>query len=194
MKDEERFSLKITSFKGPTAAEVYSFRIGHGDWGVLLLDEASGTVSINSSYGDWANSWTAAGRGAGVTLKEFFCSCGPDYLADKLDDSKDQFDQEATIRDMRRQIVEERRGRGVDKEDARKAWDGLDDMAIENYESADRFHDDLDRDVDEYFQGEAFHFLSYKKASEYLWLRYGVLPALLEELRKTLPAIAGPVA
>lgn len=181
--DSGYFSLKVLRFTGPAPAEVYYTRFEGSGWALLIIDSDTGTVAIHSDYGDWTFSWPSPGRGP-CTIKEFLCRGDFDYLANKFDSSRDLFDHEATVRSMVEQILDDRRSHAVDKEDARNAYNALQEM--EECDEDGHFLDAADDALNEYFDNQVYEMFFYKKSGKFLRLKHGILPAIIEELRKTL--------
>lgn len=78
-----------------------------------------GEITIQSSFGTWGYIWTACAR----PFKEFLCGIEFDYAFTKFMGLKlDRFDGEATLREIRRDIIERRRSGSLDKSEARDAW------------------------------------------------------------------------
>jgi hypothetical protein len=109
--------------------ERYSLRGEHGCWATIALrgwERPStsgimhgGEILINSDYGNYAYSW----GNMGSTLKWFLVSIDRGYLLDKLAGlSLYEFDFDASVARVRREIIRERRDRSIDAEEAREAW------------------------------------------------------------------------
>lgn len=82
-----------------------------------------GEVLINSSFGSWANTWTACG----FPFKEFLAAAGFDYLFTKFMGSKlERHDGEGTLKELRRDILQQRRENRLDCAQAREVWDAVD--------------------------------------------------------------------
>jgi hypothetical protein len=81
-----------------------------------------GEIVINSSFGAWANTWTACG----VPFKQFLASAGFDYLFTKFIGNKlDCFDGDASFEQIKKDVIERRKSGSLDKDEARDAWNGL---------------------------------------------------------------------
>ena len=99
------------------------------------FDEGSAEVTIKI-YGE---SWTAYWGSMGGNVKEFFTRTNVQYLANCFErgiradsDVKDTCAMQATFRKkMREYILSERREGYILKEDARKAWDEIDNIDME---------------------------------------------------------------
>ncbi len=186
------YTLEAEKFQRRVGCELYSCRFSNrSGWALLILDEETGAVTIQSDYGDWSFIWPPAAHGR-KSLKHFLCEGDFHYLAGKFMGRADidVFDFDATISEMKREIAEDRRARAIEKQEARDLFDELDRMDDES--SEDLFYTNLDRTVSDHFSGEPFLLFQHKKKPEYLWLLHGILPALIGELRKLLPE--APVA
>lgn len=97
------------------------------EWGIIYIDEGAGVLSVVSSWGNWAYSWHNHGC---PSLKHFLVQIARDqdtYLENKLAGSQ-WFDSEATEREIRRKVIEQRRDGDLDKKLARICWDALEDF------------------------------------------------------------------
>lgn len=82
-----------------------------------------GEIVINSSFGAWANTWTACG----VPFKQFLCGVDFDYAFTKFMGAKlNLFDGEATLNEIKREIIRQRRRTDLNAESAREVWELLD--------------------------------------------------------------------
>ena len=105
-------------------------------WGKFVIDE-SGYFSCVSDYGNYAFQWPNAG--GNTDFREFLCSLSADYLSGKLGNGERQFKASSTEAKIRQRILEIRRsnkphdefGFGLDKEQAREAYDDLENCSSE---------------------------------------------------------------
>ena len=78
-----------------------------------------GEIVINSSFGTWSNTWTACG----VPFKQFLTRAEFDYLFTKFMGIKlNCFDGNATMVQIKQDIMERRKSGSLDKDEAREAW------------------------------------------------------------------------
>lgn len=182
----EFYHLKARSFSSSEPCEVYSARFDACGWAIIFLHEQSGTVAIHSDYGDWVFSWPANGRGE-RTIKEFICEAGFDYLAGKFEHGKErEFDLEATKKRLVEGLNETISGdpglilKGTVAE--MKEW--LDEDCPEN---PILMNENMPEDWLKVTGGAPYEFFVYDHPQSFYWLRDGILPALIAELRKTLP-------
>lgn len=79
-----------------------------------------GEITIHSSYGSWAYTWTACAN----PFKQFLCGIDFGYAFGKfMGTALDVFDGAATLKQIRRDILQERRQGSLDREEAREVWD-----------------------------------------------------------------------
>ena len=79
-----------------------------------------GEIQIHSSFGSWGHAWNACA----VPFKSFLIGSEFDYVFTKFMGTKlDRFDGEASVREVRKWITDERKVRGLSKSEARDAWD-----------------------------------------------------------------------
>lgn len=82
-----------------------------------------GEILINSSFGSWANIWTACG----TPFKDFLIDADFGYLFTKFMGTKlERHDGEGTMLALRRDIIEQRRHGSLDHHGAREVWDAVD--------------------------------------------------------------------
>lgn len=193
MKNPETFcKLVAENFKPLEGAEVFSCRfVKRGGWAIIFLHEQTGTVAIHSDYGDWVFSWPANGRGP-RTLKEFVCEGSYDYMAGKFTMSlRDVFDKQQTIKNIENEIAERQDSNPIIWNDDRvaplKEW--LDEEAPD---SADLFYERAPALFSAILGDHVSEYFEYDRPASFYWLRDGVLPALVSEIRKTLPAKVKP--
>jgi hypothetical protein len=81
-------------------------------------------ITINSSFGSWANIWTACG----VPFKRFLIGVEFDYAFTKFMGVKlHRFDGVASAKEIARKIINDRRNRLITKPEAREAWNAFKD-------------------------------------------------------------------
>ncbi len=193
IKNPETFcKLTAENFKRLTDAEFYYTRFDRQfGWAMIMLHEETGTVAIHSDYGDWVFSWPQPGRGEG-TLKEFICHGSYDYMACKFDSGRrEEFNADATREAMIRRLLEERRAANsnclstMTKSKARDLYDVLDNAEWSG--SVETFYHSIDDETKDWLGGDWYEGVAYDHSAKFYWLRDGILPALVAELRKTLP-------
>ncbi|MBJ9658822.1 hypothetical protein I5588_30335 [Burkholderia multivorans] len=113
--------------------ERYSLRGDHGVWATIALREWEttrehggvhhcGEILINSDYGNYAYSW----GNMGAPIKQFLAHIGRDYLLDKLAGlSRFEFDFDASVAAVKREILQQRRDGSLDRDEAREAWNDI---------------------------------------------------------------------
>lgn len=115
-------TFKLTSIS--TAAVTYRLHPtdGHG-WALATVNDDTYELQIQSDWGNWAYRWHSSGmartgpNGAPCTLTQFLADRDAghcDYLADKLTSHADrnQFDSYASVKAMRRMLIEMRLKQG----------------------------------------------------------------------------------
>ena len=110
-------------------AQFVQFKINNGwDYVWVTFSDAKGFISITSSYGNWSYIWSSMGEG--VTLREFFSSAGESYLAAKLfgHENRDIFNTNDAVKDIKDDIMFERRGGYLSKEKARLLWNEIKEL------------------------------------------------------------------
>ena len=142
-----------------TGADVYSVSNRH-EWATIVVrcwqDEGAdgklrhrGEILINSTFGSWANFWSAPG----MPFKRFligldFGSCMQKLMGRDLQ----EHDGAATLKALRRSVLEARRLRRLDKKAAAWVWQEIDDRSgslSDNVESFVSACGDIQRDAGE---------------------------------------------
>jgi hypothetical protein len=81
-----------------------------------------GQIQIQSSFGNWANSWNACG----IPFKDFLVGCDFDYLFGKFaPESVHVFDGKSSLRQLRADVLALRREGRSDRDEIRALWDAL---------------------------------------------------------------------
>ncbi len=110
--------------------EQYQFNGPHGMWAIITLDPR-GIFQAVSDVGDYAyDGWGHHGR---ESFKHFLLQLtDPDYFIGKVKRGDREFDFEATLRAVRKRILDKRRAGAcvgsLDKAEARAAWDEADEL------------------------------------------------------------------
>ena len=119
---------------------------------VFMVNEATGDVVATGDRGTYAACWPAANRG-GRSLHAFLLQLGFDYFMQKAHQGPyTEADVPLTLRDMRQELLADRRAGEMDGKAARNLWDLLDEDVDENMDER-TFVDALyaDRDLCERF-------------------------------------------
>lgn len=105
-----------------------------GEWATICVTEwrssqyYGGEILIHSSFGSWANSWSACAN----RFKSFLCGCDFDYVFTKfMGHELRKHDGEASLKQLHRSLIERRKHGGLDRDDARELWDALEDNRSE---------------------------------------------------------------
>lgn len=84
----------------------------------------AGEIAIHSSFGTWGHTWTACG----VPFKQFLIRAEFDYMFTKFMGARlERFDGDATLRQIRVDILAARKRGSVGRCEAREAWDAVGD-------------------------------------------------------------------
>ncbi len=119
-----------------STATVHIVRACH-EWAVVALDDVTGLIAIQSSYGAFVHIWPPHYRSEPLDI--FVSTCDFGYFMGKArGNSAQEFDLEETILTFRRDVVAERRHGNLSREMAREAWTLLDDILNDPPLSADR--------------------------------------------------------
>lgn len=110
--------------------DLRSTRETHEGWAIFHIDSL-GFLGIFSDYGNYAYHWSSfAGD-----FKKFLSGLEADYLYGKLMQGRNAriYDGEATLRGIKKHILELRHKRRLTREDAREEWDLANDSEIDHH-------------------------------------------------------------
>lgn len=141
-----------------TGADVYSVRNRH-EWATIVVrcwqDESGGElrhrgeILINSTFGSWANYWSAPG----MPFKRFLLGLDFGYCMQKLmGRDLQEHDGDATLKALRRSVLEARRNRRLDKSAAAWVWQEIEDRSSSLADTVESFVSacgDIQRDAGE---------------------------------------------
>ena len=150
-----------------STAERYAVHTSGGEYASIVLRDWSrpvnidqvrtttyycGEIQIHSSFGSWANTWTACG----VPFKQFLLGAEFEYLFIKFMGTKFRvFDGEASFKSLVEKVLRDRREGGIGKEEARDIYGDLDDAQEELEAGSDSFVNTLFRLMEDR-RGRAF--------------------------------------
>ena len=125
--NDEKSKSEFTFTK--SKIEKYDIRWGAGEWAIFSIDEKSGMMQCLSSYGKWSYAWPHHGR---KTFKHFLLEMERDwdYLLRKVSDPVFDFDQ--SVKYWKKHIIDVRRENSCTKEQARDAFDVINDLNIDD--------------------------------------------------------------
>jgi hypothetical protein len=112
-----------------STSELYQVVNGHEYANIAVRcwkigDRFCGEIMINSSFGSWANIWTACG----CPFKEFLATSDFDYLFGKfMGCDLNRFDGELSMKEMLRKVLRWRIEGELDRKQARAVWNALKD-------------------------------------------------------------------
>lgn len=94
---------------------------GTRTWGRFFLT-SDGSLTIQSDYGNYAYWWTHPG----CEIRRFLCRDGEDdYIANKFSEGERVCDDDASVRNVKREILRLRREGTLSRDQARDEWDLL---------------------------------------------------------------------
>lgn len=140
------------------AAITYALRVG-GEYADITIREwpGGGSICIQSSFGSYANTWRAIGEGP---FRKFLCGLKDmGYFFSKcMGDNYLEFDCEATVKEIKQDIIQCRRDGEVGIDDAREIWDSLPDHGLATSLYAEMGSYDFDELVNKIYGGDAVDF------------------------------------
>ncbi len=104
--------------------DVYSDRKAkHYDWAIVFIDEA-GVFLTFSDYGNFGYCWSCTGYD---DPRKFFLDPlrDVDYFAKKFAQGQREFDENASIKNIKEHIKYSRRNNYLNKDEAREEWDRI---------------------------------------------------------------------
>ena len=171
----------------------YALRSG-GEYADITIREwpGGGSIGIQSSFGSYANTWNAVGD---EPFRKFLCGLDMSYFFSKCIGSDClEFDCEATVKEIKREIIKFRKEDEIEHGVAREIWDSLPDLnASSGYEMVDGMGEHaFDKMVVELYGGDrsAIPFMTRTKCDcrnfwEQIW------PCACEVWRKELAEESG---
>jgi hypothetical protein len=177
----------------------YSFRFDENwNWAIFTINDVTGEFSIQSDWGNWSYRWNVSNLGGSALksprpLTAFLANRDSDsYVADKLfsPDEKRRFDSEGTKKALRGHIISERRDGSITSEQAREAWEAVDDA---DYSTERDLVDSVEEADDDNLFGEGSYdiyeqFVAHKPCSEWFIVCYKLLPFFFDYLRREVLA------
>jgi len=127
-----------------TGADVYSVR-NKGEWATIVVREWSdrrkdgtdwprGEILINSTFGSWSQYWNAPG----MRFRKFLIDLDFDYVFGRfMGHALEQYDGDATLAKLQRELLGLRRRRRICEEAARYTWNEIDSHACSMRESVE---------------------------------------------------------
>jgi hypothetical protein len=167
---------------GASPAIAYRFRCDTPcGWAICTVNDATGELSIQSDFGNWAYRWNVAHLGE-PTLTAFIGSRPHvHYLLGKLTAQVDkQIDPTATIAECRAKVVRARRDNEVTRTCAREAYDWLTESADDLDSSADLWMERMPSEVWNLLGSAPYEYIRHEPTPGARVLRDGILPALIE--------------
>lgn len=131
------------------------------DGGVFILD-STGFFAAVTSYGNYAYRWHCTGK---EDFREFIVSCTEtSYLLDKLvGRSNKEYDAEATLENVKEEIINLRRQEELTKIEAREEWNILDiyddlrdEFSFREWEEITRLSDVWENIVNSYNEDDLY--------------------------------------
>lgn len=103
-----------------------------GGWGAAILT-SDGLFAAATDYGNYCRFWHHyRPRAEGDEFRRMFCEFGREYLLSKL--CKTEYDAEATVVELRKDVLELRRHKRITKQQARNAWYEIDEIESSGHE------------------------------------------------------------
>jgi hypothetical protein len=181
--------LKLRSVRR-YAAESYHFTFDHWGWVTFIIDDALGELSVQSDWGCWGHRWNPdhLGPSHNGSLKHFLSHSGRCYVANKLSycmptDQREVPDLETTEEEIKKRILEARRAREIDADDARDLWSDA-EYTVSAYESGhDAAYHAMSDELSNFLE-DTWEYFATKDSPNLVILRERLLPFLQDELQK----------
>jgi hypothetical protein len=175
------------SFKKGTC-EVYQFHYEPMGWAFFYLHEFpnGGTLGIVSDWGNYSHMWGATGV---KSLKHFLATCHAEYIVNKLSYEKgrefrEQFDNEKTLINFKKRILEDRRDDRIDREEARDLWNDLVDWSPDG--SAEEWYYTMPDSLSKRYPDPFEWAFVYATSPTYKYLETNLIPFFQRHLKKEL--------
>ncbi|MFA5307495.1 MAG: hypothetical protein WC365_08660 [Candidatus Babeliales bacterium] len=129
MENFERIAIKST-------CDVYTLKMPDDKrfrcmWAKIIIDESAWMFSCISDAGNFSHRWPYESH---RTFKKFLTEIDMGYLMRKIEPHGEEFDYEATIKNIKEHLFESRRNGDIDKKEARKAYKIVEHLDYENSE------------------------------------------------------------
>ena len=122
----------MTTITKEPPMERYSIRGAGGLWATIAIRGwerqgagemlQGGEILINSDYGNFASQW----GNLGMPMKQFLATVGRDYLLRNLAGlSLYEFDFDASVARVKREVIRDRKDGALDHDEARNAWNAI---------------------------------------------------------------------
>ena len=174
------------------SATAYSFRFKHG-WAIFTIHDGTGEFHVQSDWGNYQYRWNINHLGD-PTLTIFLAHMeDADYVANKLHydcaQEREEFDEEATKRDLRHRVGEKYAESGMSVEEARELLSMLDDL---DWNDGDTF-------VQSFYDGpeelrklteEPYEWARHRPTARYTILTKALLPFFFDYLRREVVKVA----
>lgn len=178
--------MKVRS-ESKTVAEVYRYHFDPMGWALFTICEATGTFSIQSDWGDYSHRWDPRHLGE-PSLKHFLARGSYEYLLEKFGHEANLalakvFDGPATMRELRKQVLERRREDCFSRQRARTLWDAL--AFVKNVTSTtELMHEAPHVVLDEWT--DLYEYAVFRPSARWRFLRDELLPFFVGVLRAEL--------
>jgi len=171
----------------PLKTRFYAVSVPNGaEWARIWItdDGCFFTISDYGNYGFW---WHAASG----DFRKFLCGVDADYLTGKLADGAREFDGEASVKAIRRQIVEGRRSGSFTRGEAAYEWDLVHPKPDRRLAGCGRYsHMDSDVAAHEWYLETDFRdvseLLCYRKPIQLQMFVEKLWPLFVEKLKDEL--------
>lgn len=99
------------------------------EYHLFVMDETTGHLMVDGSFGTFAHAWPSWGRAKGQSLAAFLLTLRFDYfMAKAARQPWSEVDVRASILSMRREVLDERRKGYFEAAPTREVWDDLKDL------------------------------------------------------------------
>lgn len=101
--------------------------VNHEGWAVFLVDSL-GMLAVASDFGNYVHHWPVIGwsQGSADDFRKFIIECDASYIIRKLGQGRQVIQPEATVKNIRKVVLDLRRNQSLTAVDARYEWDLID--------------------------------------------------------------------
>lgn len=143
-----------------------------------------GQITITSYGNSWVHYWPGMGN---RKIHEFFCDCDAPYIIGKLLDYRkhDEFDNERTLKQIKRDLIGKRFEGYFSKEHAREMWDDIVNN-LDGCSEKEMFLSFLTGGgTSELYDGDWYDCLQKRRTSDYNHLQNVIIPTVKAALVET---------
>lgn len=183
MKNDLMPLPKLRKFYESTT-RTFCFTFENGGWAHFGVNVDTGEFNVQSDWGNYGHRWPVQHIGESTpTMLHFLTQCGADYIVDKLsydepNEFTQEFDEDATRKELQKYICEKRQHLIISKDEARCAFNEL-----ESLDTPEGFYYQGTQCVNVFKHVDVHEYFVYVKSNRYRVLLEQLIPLFQEKLK-----------